>query len=111
MVRRGCTAAYDLTVEFPLPSVDGIAAVAQAYADVGMRAVVAPMMADRSLFQALPGLVDSMPENVIDDVRGIVAAPYQASVEVCRAILQGWRHDRRPHSPGAGAHYSAALLR
>jgi 5-methylthioadenosine/S-adenosylhomocysteine deaminase len=99
MVRRGCTAAYDLTVEFPLPSVDGIAAVAQAYADVGMRAVVAPMMADRSLFQALPSLVESMPENVIDDVRGIVAAPYQASVDVCRAILQGWRHDRRRIRP------------
>src|SRR6188472_2628491 len=45
MVKRGCTAAYDLTVEFPLPSAEGIAAVAQAYHDVGMRAVVAPMMA------------------------------------------------------------------
>ena len=95
MVRRGCTAAYDLTVEFPLPSVEGISAVAQAYADVGMRAVVAPMMADRSLFQALPGLIESMPENAREEARRIVAAPYHASVDVCRAILQGWRHDRR----------------
>jgi 5-methylthioadenosine/S-adenosylhomocysteine deaminase len=99
MVRRGCTAAYDLTVEFPLPSVEGITAVAQAYHDVGMRAVVAPMMADRSLFQALPGLVEAMPENVRGDVRRIVAEPYHASVKVCRAILQGWRHDRRRIRP------------
>src|SRR5262249_5797920 len=64
MVRRGCTAAYDLMVEFPLPSVEGIEAAAQAYHDVGMRAVVAPMMADRSVFQALPGLIESMPDNL-----------------------------------------------
>jgi 5-methylthioadenosine/S-adenosylhomocysteine deaminase len=99
MVRRGCTAAYDLCVEFPLPSVEGINAVAQAYHDVGMRAVVAPMMADRSLFQALPGLIDSMPETLRGDVRRIVAEPYHASVNVCRAILQTWRHDRRRICP------------
>jgi guanine deaminase len=99
MVKRGCTAAYDLTVEFPLPSAEGIAAVAQAYHDVGMRAVVAPMMADRSLFQALPGLIVSMPEQVRDEMRRMVAAPYQASIDVCRSILQGWRHDRRRIRP------------
>ena len=94
MVRRGCTAAYDLVVEFPLPSVEGIDAVAQAYHDVGMRAVVAPMMADRSLYQALPGLMEAMPDKLEGDLRRIVGEPYQASVEVCRTILRGWRHDR-----------------
>jgi 5-methylthioadenosine/S-adenosylhomocysteine deaminase len=94
MVRGGCTAAYDLCVEFPLPSVDGINAIAQAYGDVGMRAVVAPMMADRSLFQALPGLVESIPENLRGDVRRIVAEPCHASVQVCRDILHNWRHHR-----------------
>jgi len=94
MVRRGCTAAYDLCVEFPVPSVEGMQAVAQAYFDVGMRAVVAPMMADRSLFQALPGLIEATPEGLREDVRRVVAAPYQASVEACRAILKAWRHGR-----------------
>ena len=94
MVRRGCTAAYDLVVEFPLPSVEGIDAVAQAYHDVGMRAVVAPMMADRSLYQALPELMEAMPDKLEGDLRRIVGEPYQASVEVCRTILRGWRHDR-----------------
>jgi 5-methylthioadenosine/S-adenosylhomocysteine deaminase len=99
MVRRGCTAAYDLMVEFPLPSVEGIEAAAQAYHDVGMRAVVAPMMADRSLFQALPGLIDSMPEKLRADLRRMVADPYHASINVCRAILQGWRFDRERIRP------------
>jgi cytosine/adenosine deaminase-related metal-dependent hydrolase len=80
MVQRGCTAAYDLMVEFPLPSVEGIEAAAQAYHDVGMRAVVAPMMADRSVFQALPGLIESMPEKL-------------------QAICAGWL--RPPTSPAS----------
>src|SRR5690349_15280353 len=45
MLLKGCTACYDLFVEFPLPTEEGIAAVADAYAQAGMRAVVAPMMA------------------------------------------------------------------
>src|ERR1700738_2110005 len=75
MVRRGCTAAQELVVEFPLPSVEGIDAVAQAYHDVGMRAVVAPMMADRSLYQALPGLMEAMPDKLGDALRRIVRGP------------------------------------
>src|SRR5712691_1242700 len=39
MVLKGCTAAYDLYFEWPLPSREGIAAVASAYAEIGMRAV------------------------------------------------------------------------
>ena len=45
MVRKGCTAAYDLFVEYPVPSMEGVDAVARAYRDVGMRAVIAPMSA------------------------------------------------------------------
>ncbi len=42
MIRKGCTACFDLTVEFPAPSREGISAVARAYRDAGMRAVIAP---------------------------------------------------------------------
>ncbi|HEY0911559.1 MAG TPA: amidohydrolase family protein, partial [Bradyrhizobium sp.] len=55
MIRKGTTACFDLTVEFPGPSREGISAVARAYRDAGMRAVVAPMIADRTIYQALPG--------------------------------------------------------
>src|SRR5690348_12860971 len=48
MIRKGCTMAYDMFAEFPQPSPEGVAAVAQAYQDAGMRACIAPMMADRS---------------------------------------------------------------
>jgi guanine deaminase len=93
MVRRGCTAAYDLFIEYPVPSAEGVDAVAEAYRDVGMRAVIAPTMADRSLFEALPGLIEALPEERRNAVRRLAAAPYAASLAACRAILQGWRHD------------------
>jgi guanine deaminase len=42
MVLKGCTACYDLYFEWPAPSPDGLAAVAEAYRAVGMRAVRRP---------------------------------------------------------------------
>src|SRR3954470_9680856 len=68
MARKGCTAAYDMFAEFPLPTADGIDAVARAYADVGMRVAIAPMMADRSFYQAIPGLLDALPDDLRDAV-------------------------------------------
>ena len=65
-----------------------------AYADVGMRAVVAPMMADRSLYQALPGLMESLPESAQEQVAEIQAAPYDASLATCREFLRNWAFDR-----------------
>jgi 5-methylthioadenosine/S-adenosylhomocysteine deaminase len=75
MISKGCTACFDLVFEFPCPSAAGTAAVARAYADAGMRAVLAPMIADRSLFQAIPGLAESLP----NDMRAKVGAATLAS--------------------------------
>jgi cytosine/adenosine deaminase-related metal-dependent hydrolase len=68
MVSKGCTACFDLVYEFPRPTAAGFAAVARAYADVGMRAVLAPMIADRSLFHAVPGLLAALPPELRDTV-------------------------------------------
>src|SRR5262245_62670391 len=84
MVRKGCTACYDLFAEYPGPTVDGMYAVARAYSDVGMRAVLAPMMADRTLYQALPGLLDAIPAPDRQRVEAMRMSPYESSVAVCR---------------------------
>jgi guanine deaminase len=63
MLRRGCTACYDLVYEFPQPTRAGLDAVCRAYSDAGMRAVVAPMIADRSVYQAMPGLYDALSDS------------------------------------------------
>jgi guanine deaminase len=54
MVMKGCTACYDLSFEWPLPTAEGLACAAQAYAHVGMCAVLAPMVADRSFSRRSP---------------------------------------------------------
>jgi 5-methylthioadenosine/S-adenosylhomocysteine deaminase len=68
MVSKGCTACFDLVYEFPRPTTAGFAAVARAYADVGMRAVLAPMIADKTLFHAIPGLIDALPAELRETV-------------------------------------------
>ena len=94
MVRKGCTAAYDLYVEYPLPTVEGLEAVARAYQEVGMRVVVAPMMADRLFYEAIPGLMESLPKSLRARVEQVRAAPYEESVAACRQVLEHWPFDR-----------------
>jgi 5-methylthioadenosine/S-adenosylhomocysteine deaminase len=114
MIRKGCTACFDLTLEFPIPSVDGLSAVARAYRDAGMRAVIAPMIADRTIYQALPGLLDALPEELRSHYAAVAAAPLAKTFEVCRDILAAWRFDRRYLRPALGPtiplHCSDAFL-
>jgi 5-methylthioadenosine/S-adenosylhomocysteine deaminase len=96
MVRKGTTACYDLCFEFPVPTLAGMCAVAQAYVDAGMRAVVAPMLADRTVYEAVPGLLDVLPA----DVRaGHEAARKQTggedpSLPALREALEAWPFNR-----------------
>jgi len=95
MVSKGCTACYDLFYEFPFPTEDGLNAVAQAYVDVGMRAVVAPMMADRAFYQAVPGLIDVLPEALRRTIEGRPSlAPFEESLAVVRRTLRNWSFPR-----------------
>ncbi len=94
MVSKGCTACYDLAVEFPAPTPEGVAAVAQAYADVGMRAVVAPMIADRTLYEAMPGLLDAIPASLRADVDALRFAPAERTIAAVRATLSTWKFPR-----------------
>ena len=72
MLMKGCTACYDLTVEFPQPTPEGLSACAKAYADAGMRAVVAPMVASLTFYDAIPGLLDVLPAPCRKTWRGCV---------------------------------------
>ncbi len=99
MVLKGCTACYDLFFEWPVPSPDGMALVASAYAEVGMRAVIAPMVADRSFYEAIPGLADALPSALRERVAGLRLAPGEATLAAIRAILRDWSFDREHVRP------------
>ena len=94
MVMKGCTACYDLSFEWPLPTEEGLALAAQAYADVGMRAVVAPMVADRSFYQAIPGLIEAMPPGLQARVAELQLPPAEATLAAIRTALAAWKFDR-----------------
>jgi 5-methylthioadenosine/S-adenosylhomocysteine deaminase len=94
MVLKGCTAAYDLAVEFPAPTPEGLEAVGRAYADVGMRAVVAPMVADRTFYEAIPGLMEVLTPGLRKDVAKLRLATWKTSAASMRRAFRGWKLDR-----------------
>ena len=94
MLMKGCTACYDLTVEFPQPTPEGLGACAKAYADAGMRAVVAPMVANISFYEAIPGLLEVLPTALQKEVERLRMAPYEASLTAMRRVLTDWSFDR-----------------
>jgi 5-methylthioadenosine/S-adenosylhomocysteine deaminase len=102
MVRKGCTAAYDMFGQFPLPTRDAVLAVGRAYRDVGVRVAIAPMMADRSFYEAIPGLLDILPTPLDEAARAIRYAPGEASIEACRGLLRDWPFDRDTVRPALG---------
>jgi guanine deaminase len=113
LIRKGCTAFYDLSLELPGPTADGMAAIREAYDQTGIRAVVAPMVADRSLYEALPGLLASIPEPWRTQAERIAAAPAEDTLATLRAILRDWPSGRiRPAlGPTIPLHCSDAFLR
>ncbi|HEX9555829.1 MAG TPA: amidohydrolase family protein [Reyranella sp.] len=90
MVMKGCTAAYDLAHEYPLPSVEGLSAMAKAYEEVGMRAVLAPMVADLSFFEAIPGLMERLPPALQKEADTFRHEPWKATTRQMRKALQKW---------------------
>ncbi len=90
MVRKGCTACYDLTAMLPVPDVEALHVVGQAYADVGMRAVVSPMIADRSFYQAIPGLLDAFPSQLRPLAEALRTADRDAVLAPIRQAAGTW---------------------
>ena len=99
MLLKGCTACYDLTVEFPLPSVEGLDACGRAYSDAGMRAVLAPMVAELSFYEAIPGLLDALPPALQKEVERLRLAPGDATLAAMRQSMQNWTFDRASVRP------------
>ena len=93
-VEKGSTACYDLFFEFPAPSIEGMEAVANAYAKVGLRAVIAPMVADLTFYQAVPGLIDALPDDARDRAGKMRMGGADATVVALRRLAATWSH---PH--------------
>jgi 5-methylthioadenosine/S-adenosylhomocysteine deaminase len=87
-VSRGGTACYDVFYEFPLPSGQGIGQVMQAYRDVGMRSVIAPMLSDVSFYRAVPGIFDALPKEVQAQLTSRPASGWQSIMAAMESLLR-----------------------
>ncbi|WP_204333338.1 hypothetical protein, partial [Klebsiella pneumoniae] len=58
-----------------------------------MRATIAPMVADMSLYQAIPGLYDALPEALKGEVDKMRMQPYEATLRDVEAFMKGERFD------------------
>ena len=114
MIRGGVTACYDLFFEFPLPSLDGLAAAARGYNEAGLRVVLAPMVADRSFYEAVPGLIEALPPALARAVERFRLAPAAETLAALRRLLAGWSGDadraRLALAPTIPLHCSDAFL-
>src|SRR5580704_11120027 len=93
-VEKGSTACYDLFFEFPAPTIEGMEAVASAYAKVGLRAVIAPMVADLTFYQSVPGLIDALPEDARTHAAGMRMGGADTTLAALRRLAETWSHPR-----------------
>jgi guanine deaminase len=114
LIRKGCTSCFDLFIELPGPTVEGTHAVAHAYHDVGLRAVVAPMIADQTIYQALPGLLDAFEGPLKDAVAAMTLPNWPSTMAVCDQAIRNWPVPIDRVRPGLGPtiplHCSEAFL-
>ena len=94
LLKKGCTAVFDVSGEFPLPTLAGLHAASAAYDATGIRAVVAPMMANPTLFDVYPTLLDSLPAELNRQVATPRGAPMQTMLDTVRAAALDWPFDR-----------------
>jgi 5-methylthioadenosine/S-adenosylhomocysteine deaminase len=96
MLKTGCTAAYDLYMAVPAVTDEGFEAVARAYADIGVRAVLAPAVADVVFYRAVPGLLELLPADLRSTVEAMQPAPTKGLLDLTERLIRRW------HGAGAG---------
>jgi 5-methylthioadenosine/S-adenosylhomocysteine deaminase len=92
-VSRGCTACYDFFYEYPLPSSLGLLQVGKAYRDVGLRAVIAPMVSDIPFSRAVTGLYGVLPEEVRRTSDSRQPQSCKAIIDSMGNVLNEWCFD------------------
>ena len=72
------------------------------------------MLADLSFYQAIPGLLEAMPDRLRREVAAYDEAPHESTLAMMRESLHGWKHDREQVRLGVAPiiplHCSDALI-
>jgi cytosine/adenosine deaminase-related metal-dependent hydrolase len=87
-VKSGVTSVCEQFFSLPEVSLDHVDAVVRAYSDIGLRATVAPLLADRPLWPLLPGLLGSLPQELKSAVDR--RSPAKVSLETVEESVRRW---------------------
>jgi guanine deaminase len=90
MLKTGCTTAYDLFMALPSPTSEGVEAVIRAYADVGLRAVLAPAVSDIVFHRTVPHLLDLLSPDLRRTVESFRATPAQELLALSEETIRRW---------------------
>lgn len=90
MLKTGCTAAYDLYMAVPAITNEAMEAVVRAYSDVGLRAVLAPAVADVVFYRTVPGLLELLPADLRGIVDALQPAPTKGLLALTESIIRRW---------------------
>lgn len=100
MALNGITACLDLVLLAGPLTPEKMSIVAQAYSDAGIRAVLAPMISDRPLYQALEGFLEFLPEDLRQRAEAVRTAPANETLGACASIFAAWDQPRDRVKPG-----------
>jgi 5-methylthioadenosine/S-adenosylhomocysteine deaminase len=90
MLKTGCTAAYDLFMSLPAPTSEVVEAVVRAYIEVGLRAVVAPAVADIVFYRVVPNLFDLLPRRLRRTLEQLQAEPTEGLLQLTENTIRLW---------------------
>ncbi len=91
MLRTGTTAVIDHFSHRPAQTIEAIDAVCQAYQDVGIRAAVAPMFADRRYMESVPLRREIVPPDLLAEWQRVPIPDPVAYFEVLATALAKWQ--------------------
>jgi cytosine/adenosine deaminase-related metal-dependent hydrolase len=91
MLKRGITGHIDHLRDGLLPSMENLDAAFEAYRDIGMRAVVAPMYEDRMYLDSLPIDQGALPKEVLSRWRASRRAPPEEYFALMESLVLRWR--------------------
>lgn len=89
-LKTGTTTFLDHIRLSPTLTVEGLEAAAQAYLDVGIRAVIAPVLSDLPIGETLPLDLVDMPASLATSLRA-PRAPWPEQVAACETFIKRWR--------------------
>jgi guanine deaminase len=90
MVKTGTTCAVEQAQIVPLPTDEHLAAVVQAYLDVGMRASIAPQVCDLGILASEPELVRVLPAELRAELEQRRPFPLVEVLATMRRLAQRW---------------------